>query len=807
MENEVKKKGKSVQFYVRLIWAIFLIPIISFATILILISKGVFGFMPTIEELENPRIFMASEVISTDGQTLGKYYFQNRTMVDYSELSPYLVDALIATEDIRFRKHSGIDERSLARVIIKTLALGQNKGGGSTITQQLAKNLFPRESMGSGIVRFINLTIRKFKEWIIAIKLERHFSKDEIIALYYNKFDFLNQAVGIKSAAKVYFNSEPDSLNIQQAAMLVGMAKNPAIFNPIRNADTTLFRRNVVFEQLLRYDYITEEEFDSLKQLPLQLDYQKVDHNLGPAPYLREYLRMVMQAKKPVRKNYATYENYRLDSIEWETDPLFGWCNKNLKPDGSSYNLYKDGLKIYTTINSKMQKYAEEAVAEHMRTEIQPKFDKEQKNREKAPFSWMLSKKDIDDILINTMKRSERYRILRESGMKYDSIVANFNTPVSMKLFAWAGDIDTILSPWDSIRYTKRILRASFMSVEPSTGQVRAYVGGIDYRHFKYDQVKVARRQVGSTFKPFIYTLAMQEGLSPCYKVPNIEVSFKMPPGHSPSTWTPQFSTSKYLKKYDGKMISLKFGLAHSLNQISAWVMRRYNSPEAVVTLTRKMGVKSKIDPVLSLCVGSAEVSLWEMVGAYSTFVNQGIHVEPIVVTRIEDKEGNIISTFQTQQNQAISEETAYLMIELMKGVVDIGTSKRLRYKYKFKNEMAGKTGTTNDNSDGWFIGYTPNLISGAWVGGEERSIRFSNTNDGQGATLALPMWALYMQKVYADKSLGVEPIPFPKPNFPITIELDCNKYEENENYDPDDSEMEYENFEGEENQDDEDFF
>lgn len=737
------------------------------------------GFMPTIEDLQNPRSYLASEIISSDEMLLGTYYRENRIAVSYDEISENLIHALIATEDARFYKHSGIDGLSLFRVLFKTVILRQDAGGGSTITQQLAKNLFPRDTTKnrSFLSRKTYLAFTKFREWVTAVKLERNFTKEEIIALYLNTVTFGSETFGIKSASRAFFNSRPDSLSVEQAATLIGLLKAPSYYSPIRNPERSKNRRNVVLSQMLKYDYLTQTQYDDLSSKDIILDLNIQSHKSGLSPYFREYLRTTMQAIEPVRDDYRkNYDLFREDSTEWKDNPLFGWCNKNMKPDGTPYNLYKDGIKIYTTINSHMQMYAEDAVNEHIGKTLQPKFFKEQKGRKKAPFAWNVTEEQIQQILTTSMRRSERYRVLKNEGFSNSDIRQMFNKSTKMRVFTWenAEHIkDTILTPWDSIHYYKYFLNAGFMSMEPQTGYVRAYVGGIDYEHFQYDHVKLAKRQVGSTFKPFLYTLAMMNGLSPCYKVANIPVTIEMPDGQPP--YTPKYSENKH----EGEMVTLKYGLANSLNQISAWLIKQY-TPAAVVNIARTMGVKSRIDPVASLCVGSAEVTLCEMVAAYSAFGNKGMYVEPIFVTRIEDKNGNIITNFKTHKKQAISEETAALMLYLMQGVVDMGTGIRLRYRYGFKNEIAGKTGTTNNNSDGWFIGITPQLINGAWVGGEERSIHFATTQSGEGAAVALPMWAMYMAKVYADPTLGITQDPFDH-STPISVELNCGKLEQKE--------------------------
>ena len=727
--------------------------------------------MPSFEELENRKENLASRVYSSDLVLLGTYFRENRSNISYDELSPHLIDALIATEDIRFYSHSGIDFKALPRVFSGILT-GNKKGGGSTISQQLAKMLFPREEKMSKF----KIANRKFQEWVIAVKLEKNYTKEEIIEMYFNKFDFLNLAVGIESASRVYFDTIPTGLSVTQAAMLVGMAKNPSLFNPLRRPEETMQRRNVVLGQMMKYGKITKTELDSLKQCPLGLRYQKVDHNIGSATYFREFLRLWLTASEPNVNDYIDIRDYIEDSINWHTDPSYGWCNKNIKSNGQNYDIYSDGLQIYTTIDSRMQKYAEEAIREHIGGYIQPEFFKDQKYNKNAPFANDLTLDQIEKIMYSSMRRSERWRVLKANGMSEDSIKLSFNNPEQMRVFSWNGQIDTIMTPMDSIRYYKKFLRASFMSMEPKTGNVRAYVGGIDHKHFQFDQVTKSRRQVGSTVKPFIYCLAMQNGYSPCTQIPNVEVTFKLPEGSPNEYYTPKFSPSKL----DGEMISLKTGLALSLNQISAWVLKQF-SPEAVVSIAKKLGVNSHIDPFPSICVGAAEVLLSEMVAAYASFANGGLYTKPIYVTRIEDHNGNVLATFGQIQTQALSEETAYLMIDLMKGVVNEGTGSRLRFTYKINSEIAGKTGTTNNHSDGWFIGITPELVNGVWVGGEERSIRFRYITLGQGASLALPIWGLYMQKVYDDKKLPYSRnATFTRPNE-ISVETDCAEYNKNQ--------------------------
>ena len=753
-----KIKNKKKVFLITF-WTLFALPILILTVIFILISNGKLGYMPSFEQLENPKSRLASEVISEDGVVLGSYYVENRTFIDFKDISPALIDALIATEDIRFYNHSAIDARGLARVFVKTLILGQSSaGGGSTITQQLAKNLFPRDTAtySTKLGRNISLIHSKLKEWVTAVKLEKSYTKNEIITLYLNQFDFLYHAVGIKSAAKVYFNTSPDSLALAESAMLVGMVKNPSYFNPIRRPEISINRRNVVLSQMQKYGFITEEVYDSVSQEPLVIDYQRVSHDEGLATYFREYLRLMLNANEPQRRNFFTYAQYQEDSLQWVMNPLYGWCKKNLKPDGNPYNLYTDGIKIYTTVNSRMQKYAEESINDHLSKQLQPAFFKEKSNRRRAPFSNDLTSKEIESILNSAKTRSPRYRSLRNTGISADSIDAIFNEPVPMTIFTWAGEKDTLLSPMDSIRYFKFFLRSGFMAMDPKTGYVKAYAGGPDYKYFKYDPVKLQKRQVGSTIKPFLYTLAMQEGLDPCMKVPNVPTTFEV----NDTTWTPKNSGSS---DYEGKMVSLKWGLANSVNWISAWVMKRFN-PYAVIDVMKKMGVTSYLDPVPSLVLGTSDISLYEMVGAYSTYANQGVYTEPIFVTKIEDKNGNVISIFQPHRVDAISESTAYLMLKLMMAVANEGTAIRLRLTYELDNDIAAKTGTTQNHSDGWFIGVTPNLSGGVWTGAEDRSVHFDGITMGQGANMALPIWATFMQKVYADEKLNIEKESFEFP-------------------------------------------
>lgn len=727
--------------------------------------------MPTFEDLENPKNNLASEVYSEDSVLLGKIFIENRTFVEYENLSPHLINSLLATEDIRFRKHSGIDARGLARVFFRTILSGQNTGGGSTITQQLAKNLFDRDMRGnSKLVRIFKLVIVKFKEWHTAVRLEKFYTKDEIIVMYLNTVTFGSETYGIKSASEVFFNSSPDSLKIEQAATLVGLLKAPTRYSPVINPENSLRRRNIVLSQMQKYKFISKAQYDSISSIPLELNYKVQSHIIGPATHFRTYLQTIMRKSLPLRENYFYYEVFKNDSINWETNPLFGWVNKNFKADGSSYNLYKDGLKIYTAINSRMQQYAEEAVNEHLGKKLQKEFFIDKKANKNPPFSDDLPSEIINRIMTEAMGRTEHYQVLRARGIERDSIIKIFRIPVKMKVFTWDGEKDTIMSPMDSLRYYKYFLRAGFMAMEPSTGHVKAYVGGHNYKYFKYDHVTQSKRQAGSTIKPFLYTLAMQEGFSPCYEVPNVAVTFQ----DNDSTWTPRNSGRFDM---EGKMVTLKWGLANSGNYISAWLVKRFN-PQAVIEVIKKMGVTSPIDPVPSVIYGTSDFSLEEMVGAYNTYPNKGVYIEPIFVTRIEDKNGNEISSFVPQQVEAISDNTAYLMVQLLRGVVDRGTAARLRFFYNFKGEMGGKTGTTQNHSDGWFLGITPNLTAGAWVGAEDRSVSFRYLGQGSGSYMALPIFGSFFQKVYADSSLNLSDEDVFEPPLNFNMNLNCPEVE-----------------------------
>ena len=725
--------------------------LVGFALVaFIMIWNGWIGYMPPIEDLQNPIDRSATQVYSSDGKVLGTWNAdrENRIVIPYSKLSPYLVQALVATEDVRFYDHSGIDFIALGRAIVKRGLLGQvNAGGGSTITQQLAKQLYSGKAHST-----LERLFQKPIEWVIAIKLERYYTKEEIIALYLNYFDFLHNAVGIKIAANTYFNKEPKNLTIDESATLIGLCKNPSFFNPVRYPERCTDRRNVVLMQMEKAGYITSGQYGEYASQPLVLNFHRTDHKDGSATYFREFLRQYMMAQRPNRSDYPAWNQrqYVIDSIAWVRDPLYGWCNKNFKKDGSPYNVYTDGLKVYTTIDSRMQRYAEEAVYGHVARYLQPEFDKEKQGQPNAPFSDALKPEEVRTILRNSMRQSERYRNMKAAGYTEGEIMKAFRTPTDMTIFSYHGDLDTTMTPMDSIRYYKHFLRAGFMSMDPKTGYVKAYVGGLDYSHFMYDMVTGGRRQVGSTIKPFLYSLAMGNGFTPCDKAPNVQRTYMV----AGQPWTPRNgSHARY-----GQMVTLEWGLQQSNNWISAYLMSKLNPSQFVKTL-HDFGINSPdIHPSMSLCLGPCDVSVAEMVSAYTTFANHGIRTAPIFVTKIEDQDGNIIARFQPRMNEVISADAANKMLVMLQAVVDGGTAGRLRYKFHLDGEIGGKTGTTNRNSDAWFMGFTPQLVSGCWVGGEDRDIHFDTMAMGQGATMALPIWAYYMIKVYRDKSLGYSP-------------------------------------------------
>ena len=740
IDKNKKNKTEGKSNAVKKLWIVFGSLVLFIILFFFCVAVGLFGKMPSFDELENPRTNLATEIYSADGKLLGSYYVENRSNVRYSELSHYMPEALISIEDERFTEHSGIDEKALMRVAYGVLT-GNKKGGGSTITQQLAKNLFPRgENLSTP-----KLVLRKFKEWITATKLEHNYSKEEIVAMYLNTVAFGHNAYGIRSAASTFFDKKPIDMTVEECALMAGVVNAPTRYSPIRNPERSLERRNLVLKKMVENGYLTEAEYDSVSQIPLDMSHFNIkDHNTGQATYFREFLR-----------------GYLND-----------WAKNTTRADGEPYNIYRDGLRIYTTIDSRMQRYAEEAVRDFMSKELQPMFYSHWKGYKNAPFS-NVSADEIDHILETSMKRTERYRSLKNAGMCMDSIKAEFNRPVPMTVFSWDGPIDTIMTPMDSIRYYKWFLQASLVSIESHTGHVKAYVGGLDYRFFKYDHVTQARRQVGSTFKPFVYSLAMQEGeFTPCTRIPNIPYNIELPDGRF---WSPGNSGG------GGGEITLKNALAQSNNWISAYLMNQFG-PEAVIGMARRLGVESPIDPVPSICLGVCDLKLIEMVGAMSTFANQGVYIKPMFVTRIEDKNGNVIQRFTPEETEAMSEVTAYKMVELMKGVVQSGTGVRLRSLYGFKNPIAGKTGTTQKNSDGYFMGITPDLTTGVWVGAEDRSVHFRSTRLGQGSHTALPIWAKYMRKVYDDKNLKISQGDFTKPYAPgVDLDFNCWQYNDNE--------------------------
>ncbi|MBO4654590.1 MAG: transglycosylase domain-containing protein [Bacteroidales bacterium] len=722
-KSEKPKKEKKAtgprSKWIKPFWILYISGLLVLVILFTFISMGWLGFMPSLAELENPETNQATEVYSCDGVLLGKYYFENRSNCKFEEISPALVNALIATEDARFYKHSGIDLRALFRVGFGVLT-HNNKGGGSTITQQLAKNLFPRDPNASKA----KLVLTKFKEWVVAVKLEHEFSKNEIMALYFNTVDFGNNSMGIKSAAKTYFNKTPLELNTEEAALLVGMLKAPTKYSPTRHPNAATERRNTVLAQMNKYKYLTDTECDSLQQLPINMsNFSVQDHTAGSATYFREYLRLYMNE----------------------------WCKNNPKPDGTHYDIYSDGLRIYTTIDSRMQKHAEEAVYEHVCQYLQPMFFEHWRGKENAPFA-NLSKEETERILKSAMRRSERYQRMKDAGASEEEIMKAFNTKVQMKIFSWNGMKDTVMTPMDSIRYMKSFLHCGLMAVDVNSGHVKAYVGGTNYKYFQYDHVKLSRRQVGSTFKPYVYTVAMSTGdYSPCTMVPNIPVTIHLPDGR---TWTPH--NSGHYK--EGQMMPLREALAQSLNQVSAYIMKQYG-PNAVIELVRRMGMTSDIPAVPAICLGACELSLYEQVGAINCFPNQGVYVEPTFITKICDKEGNVIFTYVPKTNEAIDQVTAFKTVRLMQGVVDFGTGRRLRGQYQLSFPLGGKTGTTDNQSDGWFVGYTPVLTCGIWVGCEDRAAHFRSTALGQGARTALPVFGLFMQKCYNDPELPYKKI------------------------------------------------
>jgi len=737
------------KFFVRFLWAILIAGVVTTAVAFYGIKEGWIGYMPPIEDLQNPINRYATQVYSADGKILGTWSSDrgNRVMVDYTQLPQSLVQALVATEDVRFYEHSGIDFYALGRAIVKRGILGQKSaGGGSTITQQLAKQLFTEKPAHTTLERVLQKPI----EWVIAVELERNYTKDEILTMYLNKFDFLHNAVGIKVAANTYFGKEPKDLSVVESATLVGLCKNPSLYNPVRFPERSRERRNVVLSQMVKAGYLSQEQCTKYQAEPISMQkFHRADHKEGIAAYFRDFLRRYMMAKEPVRSDYPSWGNvkYHIDSLNWENDPLYGWCSKNRKKDGSHYNIYIDGLKVYTTIDSRMQKYAEDACYEHVAKYLQPAFNKENKQKPTAPFSNKLTSKEVQKILMRSVRQSERYRVLKQAGATDEEIDKSFRTKTEMAVFTYHGEVDTVMTPLDSIRYLKSFLRTGFVSMNPQNGHVKAYVGGLDFTHFAYDMAMEGRRQVGSTIKPYLYSLAMENGFSPCDLAPNVQQTYMV----AGRPWTPRNSShSRY-----GQMVTLKWGLQQSNNWISAYLMSRLN-PDAFVQLLHEYGLNNpEIHPSMALCLGPCDITVGEMVSAYTAFVNHGIRAAHMFVTKIEDSEGNIVAQFQPRLNEVISEESANKMLYMLKAVVDGGTAGRLRFRYNMKGDLAGKTGTTNNNSDAWFMGITPTLVSGCWVGGDDRDIHFDSMTLGQGASMALPIFALYMKKLYADKRLG----------------------------------------------------
>ena len=737
MTDKARKK------IIRWFWILLAAPVVLLLALLCVVWA--FAEIPTLEELENPESKLATQVIAEEGEILTTYHIENRVFVGYEDLPLHLVHATVATEDARFYKHSGIDIQSLFRVLFKTLlSRDSSQGGGSTITQQLAKTLYPRKEHASKL----DMIWIKLREWITAIKLERNYTKEEIVDMYLNAVFFGSNSYGIQSASQQFFGKNPIDLKVEESAVLVGMVNKPTRYNPAINPDKALERRNLVLGRMCDQDYLTKAERDSLQALPIELRTRSVDRTTGVGPYFRDMLRRTMSAERPRRRSYETVEDFRADSLLWAEDPLYGWLNKNTKSNGTPYDLDRDGLRIYTTINYRMQQYAEEAIAEHLGKDLQKAFFRELKGRKNGPFSNGTPQKVVDVAMAQARRWSDRTRMMKESGCSDAEIAKSFTQKVPMRVFTWdkPGYRDTVMTPDDSIRYYKSFFRAAFMAIEPRTGHVRAYVGGPDYRYFKYDNVRQGKRQVGSTVKPFLYTLAMESGMTPCdevLNVPQVLVTF------GSNTWTPQDPHT------DGSIVTLRWGLAQSSNSVAAYLMKQLG-PQAMVNMMHKMGISTRIDPVVSLCVGSADLSVYEMVTAYNTFPSEGVYTHPLFVTRIEDSEGNVLASFSDRRHEVLSQRAAYSMIQMMRGVVDGGTGSRLRFRYGLSGAIAGKTGTTNDNSDGWFIGYTPTITAGVWVGAEDRYVHFHSTALGQGANMALPIWGLWMKKVLADGKLGI---------------------------------------------------
>ena len=760
-----KKTGVSPKM-IKWIWCVALAPFAFVGVLLLLTALGVFGRMPSFEELENPRSNLATEIYSEDGKVIGTFFVQNRSYVQYADLFPSdstlrirldgyevppIVAALISTEDIRFRGHSGIDIPSLARVAVKTLLMqNTSQGGGSTITQQLAKNLFPRDTARNrgAVVRKAKLVTAKLKEWITALKLEYNYTKEEIAAMYLNTVEFGSNAYGIKSAAHTFFNKEPDELNVQEAAVLVGVVNAPTRYSPVRNPDNALARRNLVLSRMEEAGALTRRQRDSIAALPIVLNYRPVSHNEGSATYFREMLRLVMNAERPKRSQFYNEWDYDQAVKEYDENPLYGWCLKNRKADGTPYNIYRDGLKIYTTINSVMQSYAEQAVQRQMEKEIQPKMDAQYRST-KTLFIGA-DREERERIMRHAVRYSDRYREMKNAGASEKQIQAAFDKPCDMKVFTYKGERDTLLTPRDSILHHKRIMRAAMVALDPRTGFVKAYVGGPNFRYFKYDMAKQGKRQIGSTIKPFVYTFAIDHlGMTPCTMVPNLPTTIETANG---TAWSPKEAGNV---EYDGVLHPLSWGLARSRNNYSAWIMKQAKQPAAVADFIHNMGIRSYIDPVPALALGSSESNVFELVSAFSTFANQGVHTDAIFVTRIEDRQGNLIAAFTPQSQNAISERTAYTMLTMLQGVVNAGTAGRLKWQFGFNDvEIGGKTGTSNQNRDAWFMCVAPKLVAGAWVGGEDQSVHF--VRGGEGSVMALPIVGDFMKRVYDDGRFGI---------------------------------------------------
>lgn len=733
------KASKNKSRFSKWPWLIAFSPLVGLLLMLLLAAVGAFGKLPSFEELENPRSNQASIIYSSDGKVLGKYYIQNRTNVEFKDLAPSLVDALVSTEDERFYNHSGIDGEGLARALFY---LGK-KGGGSTITQQLAKILFHGQDRTGNKVQKV---LQKFKEWVISVKLERNYTKEEILAMYLNMADFGHEIFGVQTASKIFFNKTPGELDVHESALLVGLLKAPSYYSPRNQPERSKNRRNVVLGQMVRNKKLSSEEFEKYREKPIVSDdakmrerVQKNQFGMGDlAPHF------TMELRKDLQK----------------------WCKSHTKPNGDNYDIYRDGLRIYTTIDSKMQKHAEDAVWEWM-SNLQEQFYKSKKGSKNGPFDNRMKAEDVQKNIENTVKQTDRYKRAKENGASEDEIGKEFNTPVKMRVFSYRGERDTVMSPWDSVVYYKYFLQCGLMSMETRTGHVKAWVGGVDFKNFKFDHVRGAQRQVGSTFKPFVYAMPIQEKNSPCMMVPNTTVCI--------DDWCP--SNSSDFK--EGQMVNLKEALANSVNKVSAYIIKQYGA-SAVLKFAAKLGIDTKdIDPVPAISLGTSDITVYEMVGAFNTFPNRGVFIKPQYLLRIEDKNGNILEEFYPERNEAMDEVSAYLMVELMKGVVLEGTAGRLRRTYKFTLPVGGKTGTTQNNSDGWFIGFTPEITTGVWAGGEDRQVRFRSTAQGQGANMALPTWAIYMNKVYADNDLKYNKDQFDKPSVEISIETNCGEYKE----------------------------